>query len=104
MVLISAVVAASLSHQRCTRPQEVTEQDAIIAVGLVDSTSLTDSESILACSSRMMLDFSPDPDAAYLEVHKCASVRVCVCVSVDLRLPPSRLFRAPLRPKPWAVS
>ena len=96
MLLTFSVVDASLfrqPRQPCTRPQEVTEQDAIIAVGLVDGSSLTDSESVLACSTRMMIDFPSDPDVAYLEVRKCAPV----CMRLNLR-------PALLRPNPWTMS
>lgn len=48
--------------------EQVTEQDAIIAVGLVDSTALTSADSALAVSARMMTDFPVNPDHAYLEV------------------------------------
>ncbi|EKX47552.1 minichromosome maintenance protein 9 [Guillardia theta CCMP2712] len=62
--MLESLVRLAQAHARLMMHTEVTEQDAIMAVSLLDSTStLTDSAT--NCSNRMHAPFPDDPDAEY---------------------------------------
>ena len=63
--MLQGLVRLAQAHARLMLRHQVTEQDAIIAVSLVDSTVMNCSDSALDVSTRMMLDFPIDAEQAY---------------------------------------